>query len=280
MSKTITQKIKDLLTVEDRKVFEGAIEAMISERVTKKLGGLVALKEEELKKQYDVMAEEYVAKEIEKRLDSAKAKLMEGYDKKLFNLEKKIVSKLDSFLEHVIVEQISDEMIEKIAINETLLPLVNNIKSVFAQNHIELNSDGEKKIAELTEAAAAKDKELSESIATNMELQERLEKSAIFLMISEKSVGLTNTQKKKVVEMFKDKKFEEVDKKIDDFVTLIKEGDSKKKESKIVESEKKTVEAVISEDDGIADDKKKVITEEETTETKNTLSDYANKFFE
>lgn len=276
MSKKITQKIKDLLTQEDLKVFESAIESMISERVKSKLGDLVVLKEEELKKQYDVMAEEYVEKELAKQLEEAKAKLMETYDGKLSNVEKKIVAKLDSFLEHVVMEQISDEIVEKVAINETLLPLVNNIKSAFAQTHIELNSDGEKKIAELTESNEIKDKQISENLAKVVELEERLEKSAIFLMISEKSAGLTNSQKKKVVGMFKDKNFEEVESKIDDYVTLIKEGEFKKTEEKLDESQK-SVDDVISEEDGLKEEPKTVIKEEE--EIKETISDVANRFF-
>lgn len=277
MSKKITQKIKDLLTPEDLKIFESAIDSMITDRVNKKVGSMAELKEEELKKKYDGIAETYVTEEVEKRIGEEKAKLIESYDKKLNVLEGKIVAKLDSFLEHVIIEQISDEMLEKLAINETLLPVVNSIKDVFMKNHIEINSEGEKMVKELTEKSENTENELSESIAKNMELEERLEKSAIFLLISEKTNSLKNSDKKRVVEMFKDKKFDEVEKKIDDFVTLIKEGDEKK--TKKVNSSKKNTDDVISEGDGLDDEKKTVINEEDIEDDLgNKMTNIANKY--
>jgi hypothetical protein len=272
MSKKITQKLKEILSPEDLKVFEGAIEAMITDRVNSKLESMINLKEEELKKKYDKIAEDFVKEEVEKRSTEEKTKLVESYDKKLSDLEKKIVSKLNSFLEHVIVEQISDELLNKIAINETLLPVVNNIKKIFTESHIEIDSEGENIVRELTTKVEKAEKELSEAIAKNIVLEGKFEKATTFLMISEKTSGLTNTEKKQVVEMFKDKKFDEVDKKIDDYITLIKEGTNKK--FKKVEQPKK-IENVISENDKIDRPKKIVIKEEKEIDT---LADYANAY--
>jgi hypothetical protein len=273
MSKKITQKLKEILSPEDLKVFEGAIESMIVDRVNTKLESLVNLKEEELKKKYDKIAEDFVKEEVEKRSNEEKTKLVETYDTKLANLEKKIVSKLDSFLEQVIVEQISDELLNKIAINETLLPVVNNIKKIFTEGHIELDSEGENIVKDLSIKVEKSNKDLSESIAKCVALEGKLEKASTFLMISEKTSGLTNTDKKQVVEMFKDKKFDEVEKKIDDYIVLIKEG-TNKKFKKATESKK--IENVISENDKVATPKKTVIKEEIVE--KDTLSDFANKY--
>jgi len=181
MSKKITQKIRELLTPEDLKVFESAIEQMINGRVTTKVNEQVALREEEMKKEYSNLSEEFCNKEVANRLGEEKAKLVETYDTKLVNLETKIVSRLDSFLESTINEQISDEMLEKVAINETLLPLVNTLKEAFAKHHVELDSTGEKAIKELKDEKESKEKELTESIAKNMEYEERLEKAGVFL---------------------------------------------------------------------------------------------------
>ena len=97
MSKKITDKIKEMLTPEDLKVFEAAIEKMVDTRVK--------LKEEEIKSKYDELAEEYVSKKVSEELETAKATLIEDYDEKLKNIEQKVVTKLGSFLDHVIVEQ-------------------------------------------------------------------------------------------------------------------------------------------------------------------------------
>ena len=49
MSNNITQKIRELLTPEDLKVFESAVDGMIEEQVQAKLSSMIQLKEEELK---------------------------------------------------------------------------------------------------------------------------------------------------------------------------------------------------------------------------------------
>ena len=108
MSKKITDKIKEMLTPEDLKVFEAAIEKMVATRV-----GLI---EEEIKNKYDALAEEYVAKKVAEESEKSKASLIEEYDAKLKNIEQKVVTKLGSFLDHVIVEQISDDTITKLEI--------------------------------------------------------------------------------------------------------------------------------------------------------------------
>jgi len=232
MSKKITQKIKELLTPEDLKVFESAVDVMVDEKALSKAQSIITLKEEELKSKYETLAEEYVQKEISERLTVEKVKLVESYDAKMNLLEEKVIAKLDSFLDHVIAEQVSDEMLEKIAINETLTPVVEGIRNVFTQNHLKVNSKAKANIdalkSELTEAKA----ELNESIEKQMKMQSQLEQSAVFLMISEKTNGFAKTERAKVMEMFKDKDFEEVQKNIDGFVSVLKESSSVKTQLK------------------------------------------------
>jgi len=284
MSKNITKKIREMLTPKDLKIFEGAIESLINDKVKSKLKDMITLKEEELKNKYDVLAEEYVQKEIEKRLVSEKASIVESYDKKLNLLEKRVVSKLDSFLDHVITEQISDESIEKLAINEVALPVINKIKDIFGESNINITSDGEKTIKESMNKISSLETQLSESIAKNMELEERLEKSAVFILMSEKTDGLTNSQKNRVVEMFKDKHFDEVEKKIDGFVELIKEGDTSVSKKKASVIKRKKINDVISEGDSINTEPKtkkirKVIKENEETPV-DTFTNIANSYLE
>tara|TARA_Y100000310_G_C20704329_1_gene833651 strand:- start:18103 stop:18960 length:858 start_codon:yes stop_codon:yes gene_type:complete len=281
MSKKITQKIKELLSTEDLKIFESAIQTKISDTVATKVTEQVALKEDELKKEFQTLSEEFCKKEVASRLETEKAKLIEGYDKTLVNLETKIVSRLDSFLESTIVEQISDEMLEKVAIQESLMPLVGSLKEAFAKHHIELDSSGEKAIKELKEDKDKVEQELTESISKNMKYEKRLETAANFVLISQKSEGLNESQKTKVLGMFKDKKFEEVEKKIDDYVHILKEGTSlkPKKKTKIVETKKKKVSTVISESDNIVPKQKKV-NKDEGLDTPKPLSmaNLANDF--
>jgi len=249
MSKKITEKIKEMLTPEDLKVFEAAVEKMVSTRVK--------LKEEEIKAKYDELAEEYVSKKVNEELETAKASLIEEYDAKLKNIEQKVVTKLGSFLDHVIVEQISEESIEKLAINEIAMPVVEQIRKVFTNNYVELDTDGAALLKAEQRKVAKLENELSEAHAKIMESEERLEKSATFLLISEKTQGLTGSQKQRVAKMFKNKKFEEVKEGIDTFVEMVKESNSPRLKS----VGKGTLDEIITEEDNIGEEKK-VIKEE------------------
>ena len=276
MSKKITDKIKEILTPEDLKIFEGAMEQMVSERVE----GKVSLIEEELKNKYDTIAEEYVEKQVAEKLETEKAELVESYDAKLNNLEKKIVSKLDSFIEHVIKEQISDEAINAIAINEVTSPIVDGIKKVFSENYVQLDENTEGVIKESESKIKDLEEKYSAEINKNLQLEERLEKTAIYLIISEKTEGLVPSQKQRVVNMFKDKPFSEVESKIDDFVAIVKEAKkAPKKDEKKDEKKNESVstpDSVIAEGDHI-DENKKIITESKD-EVKPSLGASANRF--
>lgn len=264
MSKKITDKIKELLTVEDQKVLEAAIEKMVDSRV--------ALKEEELKNKYDELAEEYVTKQVTEGLEKAKATLIEEYDTKLKNIEQKVVTKLGSFLDHVIVEQISDETISKLAINEIAMPVVEQIKKIFGTNYIDLNTDGSALLKQESAKVAKLQKELSESHAKIMESETRLEKSATFLLISEKTKGLTESQIQRVIKMFKSKKFDDVKEGIDEFVAMIKESSTPSAKTE----GKGNLDEIISEAEHIEEDKPRVVEDKEVF----TYAEKANRYLE
>jgi hypothetical protein len=259
-----------MLTPADQKVLEEAIQKLVDTRVQ--------LAEEEMKNKYDTLAEEYCKKEVAERVEKEKAALVESYDETLNNLEKKIVSKLDSYLDHVITEQISDETLNKIAVNEVALPLVVSIKKLFSEHFVELDSEGSAIIKEKSDKIVELEGKIAEMSKKIVESEERLEKSASFLLISEKTAGLTETQKQRVVRMFKNKAFDEIKETIDEFVSMIKET----KENKIEESKNtdtKSIDTVITE--GTAPEapepkKTEVITEEKTYSLANEASRYMN----
>jgi hypothetical protein len=251
-----------MLTPEDLKVFESAVEQMIVKRV--------ALKEEELKAKYDALAEEYVAKKVTEGLESAKATLIEEYDGKLKNIEQKVVTKLGSFLDHVIVEQISESAIEKLAINEIAMPVVEQIKKIFGSNYIDLNTNGSALLKAEQKKVAQLESSLSDAQSKIMESEERLEKSATFLLISEKTEGLTRSQKQRVATMFKTKKFEDVKDNIDTFVEMVKESVAPKAK---VEG-KGTIDEVITEGDNLKEEKASIVEDKEEF----TFAERANRF--
>jgi hypothetical protein len=279
----VTKKIESLLSPEDLKTFEEGVESVIATRVEKEVASRMAVLEADMKKKYDTISEQYVEKKLESEIAKKSAELVEESNKKLVALEKKLVSRLGSFLDRVVVESISDEILEKVAINEVALPIVDKIRKVFAENFVQIDSDTQKKIDEAVAKADKAEKMLSESIAKNMELEERLEKSAVFIMISEKTQGLTPSQKKAVVEEFKGSSFDEVEPKIDGFVKLVKESTEKTSDQAPVaqvKPAKKVLKKKIDEvaaPDGLPE--KKVIVED-TEEPVATVIDLASNYME
>ena len=267
MSKKITDKIKEMLTPEDLKVFEQAIEKMLDKRVS--------LKEEEIKAKYDELAEEYVAKKVAEETEKARASLIEEYDGKLKGIEQKVVPKLGSFLDHVIVEQISEASIEKLAINEIAMPVIEQIKNVFTSNFVDIDTDGAGLLKKEQKKTVQLENELSEAHAKLMESEERLEKSATFLLISEKTEGLTKTEKQRVAKMFKTKKFQDVKEGIDTFVEMIKES-SPIQPKKVVADDKGTLDAIITEEDNLGEDRASVNEEKEEF----TFAEKANRYMD
>lgn len=263
MSKKITEVIKEKLTPEDFKIFEEAVEKMIERKVS--------LKEEEIKAKYDELAEEYVSKKVKEETDKNKADLTESYDAKLKNIEKKVVTKLGSFLDVVVNENINDASIEKLAINEVSMPVLEGIKKVFANNYIDLDSDG----SALLKAAEKKNKELANKLSETqnkvMESEERLEKAATMLMISEKTRNLTESQKRRVTKMFAKKKFDDVESDIDTFVEMVQES----AEPKTNVSGKGTLDEIITEEDNIQEEKNII---NETEENTGSFVDMAQRY--
>jgi len=263
MSEKITDKIKKLLSAEDLKVFE--------EAVSKKIEQAVALKEQELKDKYDKLAEEYVSKKLAEETEKYKATLIEEYDGKLKNIEKKVVTKLGAFLDNVINEQISNEAIEKLAINEIALPVLEGIKKVFATNYVELDTDGSALLKLEQKKNADLEKKIGDITSKLMESEERAQTAATYLIISEKTEGLTKSQKARVVNMFKTKKFDDVQGNIDSVVDIIKES----KDTPVKTNDKGTIDEVITEDK--LPEEKPVIKEEKE---EFTFASKANRFLE
>lgn len=281
----VTKKIESLLSPEDLKTFEEGVESVIAARVEKEVTSRMEVLEADMKKKYDLISEKYVEQKLASELTKKSAELVSESDKKLVALEKKLVSRLGSFLDRVVVEGISDEILERVAINEVALPVVDKIRAVFAESFIEITPDSQKKLDEAAAKADKAEKMLSESIAKNMELEERLEKSAVFIMISEKTQGLAPSQKKAVVEEFKGSSFDEVETKIDGFVKLIKESAEKKEPEAVTESvapkaprklPKKKIDEV-SAPDGLSEKKVIVETAEEPV---TTILDLASNYME
>ena len=216
----IKEKLKGIMTEEEITKFEGSLQTIIIEQVEAK----VATEIDSIKKKYDSVAEEYCKKTISEGIEAERTKLIAEYDTKVLAIEDKVMKGFDVFLETEILPQISNATIKKIAINEAFAPIVVGVKKVLEENFIAVDSEGSSILGEAKEEIVDLKNQLSESIAEKMTLNERLEKVATYLLISESTNGLNEDQKKRVSDMFKDKPFEEAESKIKGFVEFLCES--------------------------------------------------------
>ena len=216
----IKEKLKGIMTEEETKKFESALQTIITEQVEARLAAEI----DGIKKKYDIVAEEYCKKTIAEGVEAERQKLITEYDQKMLALEDKVIKGFDTFLEQEILPQISDETIKKIAINEAFAPIVTGIKKVLEENFIAVDTEGSNLLTQAKQEIVDLKEQLSESIAEKMVLNERLEKVAKFLLISESTNGLNEEQKKRVSDMFSDKGFEETEEKVKGYVQFLIES--------------------------------------------------------
>ncbi len=251
----LLEKLKGLL--EDKDLLE------FTEAYNKKLNEQVSLKVEEEKKKLELSLEETFKKKTEETLVAETAKLTSEYDAKVVELEKNLVEQLDSFLEAEINDKISEDLIEKTAINEALLPLVEGIKKLFEVQYVALDTEGHGLLKAKETELEKRTKELSESIAKNMSFVSQVDELNKKLIMIEKTADLSENAKKRVNSIFEGKDAKYVAEKIDAFLELIAEDANKNKEAKKNLSENTDV---ITKDD-------KIITEVKTPVVKTNESE-------
>lgn len=208
--------LADVLTDEQLVSLEEQIKTMVSEETD--------LRVEEKTKELNEQANDYCEQEISKKVLEEKETLIEQYDKKLEELEDTIVEKVDQFIEMEVASQISDEAIEKVAINETFKPIIEGIQHLFEEKYVALDSEGNKVLSEVKAEVKDLKEKLDEAYTEKLEMAKLAETAAVQLKISEKTEELTESQKQRVVTFFEGKSFDEVEKKIDSFVDIINES--------------------------------------------------------
>jgi hypothetical protein len=238
MSNKVIDKVKELLKEEDLKELETLIESLVDEKV--------ALKEEELKKNYEKINEEYVAKVLAEETEKIKVQLTEEKNKEVEILENTIIEKLDAFLDNEITQNINEETITEAARNEINDPIVEGIKKLFAENFVELDSEGSSLLKQAKLELESLQTENSKLIEEKTELSVTAEKAATTLLLKDKTTGLTDEQTIRVKTLFEGKSFDEVHEKIDTFIdSLIVE--EAKVANEVGKDEKKESTGVITE---------------------------------
>ena len=238
----LTEQFKDILKESDLENLNSEIIKMVSDKVSLKVEDAVKKVQTEEKAKYETLLEE--------KENTIKEALMEEYDLKIEELESKVVDSLDKFLDAEISENISESLLEDVALNETLKPLVAGIKNLFEEKHVELDTEGYTLIKEAKEEIENLETKVSEKISDYMEIKTENETLKKQKLISESVDGLSDEQKESVNMFFEDKDLSEVESKISNYVEMLIEEDTSKSKSKKREDG-------FSDGDGDADGKRK-----------------------
>lgn len=212
----IFEKLKELGLSEENLVdLKTSIKDQVSEAVEAKVT-------EETDKIALAEAEKYERK-LAEETESVKKALTEEYDAKMVSLEEKLVDALDQFLDSEISENISDRMLERIAINETLVPLFADVRALFEEKYIEMDTEGEGILRAAKEEIETLEDTVSNEISEKMDLKKELENTKAQLIIATKTAGLTQNESDRVEKFLSGKSLAEVEKTIDNLIEVVTE---------------------------------------------------------
>lgn len=213
--KRIVEKFKYVLSEEDLLSVQEAIKKTISEEVKIRVEAEVD--------RMSIIAEEYCQKKIKARTKKLAEAMMIEKKKDLNKLEERVIDKLDRFLDLEISSKLNEDLLKNIAVNETLEPLVNGIRSLFENKFVALDSEGKGLIKKAESKAAELEEKVATLIKDKIELSETAEQAAIRLIIAEKTQNLTEKERKKVKHLCENKCFDDLYKKIDSYVEMVME---------------------------------------------------------
>lgn len=213
----LTEKMKEVLSEDDQKKLEATISEMVEQKANERADLKVEQKEKELK----ATLEADFAKKLDEAVLAEKTKMEELKTREMADLEESLLEKLSSFLDLQIKEKISDETLERIAVNETYKPIIEGIKHLFEDKFIDLDTDGASIMKEAKEEIEVLNDKISFEISEKIDLKDKLDRALADVVIVTKTKDLTEAQATKVKEFFDDKSLAEVEKRIDAFLEMI-----------------------------------------------------------
>lgn len=214
--------------------FKDKINELFGLAVKEKEGEITTL-EESLSK-----SEEQV-ETLQGEITTLKESTLEQVKEEVESHKEGLVDKLSSFLDEELKELIPDSIVEAAAKVEIYEPLVESMKSAFAEKGIEIGSEGHEVLKEARdEIVTLRDDVNTKTVAYN-ELSEKSEQLLARYVLNEKCEGLTVEQKDKVCTIFKNDSVEEINEKFDSVRDLVVEDVGTDGDGDLDEKRKTTV---------------------------------------
>ena len=166
---------------------------------------------EEFKEKAEVIFEAAIKSKLAEEIDRLEEKYNEELAEEVSTTKAELVEKVDSYLNYV-VENWMDE--NKVAIQNGLRTeiaekFMNSLKDLFTESYIEVPESKVDIVDELAETVDELEGQLNASIASGIEMQEKLEVLQRDAIIHEHSTGLADTQIEKLKSLVEDVDFED-----------------------------------------------------------------------
>lgn len=210
----LLEKLSGVLTESDLAEIKTEL-VTLTESVSKEKDKLELILEQEAKTKYETL------------LESEKVRLEGDYNNKIVELEEHLTEQLDLYIRTEMEDAITPEIFSKVALNETLQPIVEGIMDLFKTKFVSLDTEAATVVASKTEEADKLKAQLTESVEKHMETKKLLEEAYREKLLIEKTKDLSPAATDKVKILVEGKDFEWLKKKID-AVVEIAEADSKK----------------------------------------------------
>lgn len=249
ISETDLQTVKEAF---DKKVAEAVAEQskLISEKADKyaedRINEQVSKRVAEEKKLMEAITQKYcekkaltIAKKADKKLaekmqileNATKKYILEHFDvefekkyrEELEQIEENTVNRLDQYVEAVLDEKISPKLIEQMAMNETCATAIKGIRSVLAEQFMDVDCSGKAQMAKLKNDKMELEESLKKQVNLNFDLRnsnKALQKAKI---VAEACVGLSAKEAQRVRNYFEPKKLDETKADLPGFVKMLKE---------------------------------------------------------
>jgi hypothetical protein len=210
--KELFEKLSGFMSEADIQKLVEAVEGHVSQRLIVEKTAIQRDLEEKYSEEYRQKLTEAVAKE--------KSLLIAEYDQKLVESEQRMVTTVNEVMESHVREQISDKLLENVAMVEAFAPVISGIKSVLVENGVDFNNSAarDEVITQLKESQ----NELMGQVGA---LTSKLDKTTSYLLMSEKTRSLTDENRKLVFESFKGMPYNEVKSKVDSQVGILAESE-------------------------------------------------------
>ena len=181
-------KLKKLLesvgiSEEHQTLLGEGIKEIIKSSVDEEVSKRVAVKEDELVKKLTESSEAFIEEQLSERIAEKEKELEEKAMEEKVQFEEKMVNYLDMFLENEINANISDEVVEKVALKEVFEPIVTGIKALYEENGLFIESSDEKIVENLQKQVDEYKTKLADKINENVELAQIGEQAAAKLKL-------------------------------------------------------------------------------------------------